>query len=982
MSSSLQSSMHYSPSTSADLSSAQLPVDAGGTRAPSLSVGAAASRSGPLSPSIAKQPHTHTASQSQSSPSTSVALSSGSRRGPSPPSAVQRLSSSLHRSPLIQAVTRTFAARLAGSFTASPVSTTKQLRVHANIVSVSRVDKASVLRSDPNSQHAGSMRRAQGLTSPSHVLSSHAVSHIASQQRGNTHSRQVSTDHSNLQISAIAPSPMRLSTHPDDGPTLRPQPASIDEEAPASPQVEVSRGLVSRGSAGSSVSSRQNEIEQAAQRLRSLDQEIMHRKPSVVLQPVKTRLTQALPELQPSPEQQAEDERVRGRTIDTPPAYTIALDEYQDTPSPSTNLHPIAIPYADTSAPPPTDLSDPVDADTDPASYDPAAPPAATGCGAIVAGTISSFIFSIVYLPFTVAILSQSVVQRRPILPINWQTELTPPYWLFSFALFGFLFCFPFVLVFGLMEDTGIWSVFNNNVRSAIPFTMFFALYLSLFVMLHVATVLYAHIRVDLSVIHSKTRQFHFTLWTLLYTAAIVFEAFQLISPFTSVASLGLHTSTASSDSAAERTYHSWLGSMASVFGVGEWQVADINTFLETFWIAFAVIIFYAFALGYGIQSNMQPSHMAAPVLFEVIPGTLYLSIVGRLFRIFDCDIADDGTYHLNGDSSIECWNNFQHRSMCMSAFMGLLFYSSSAMFVACYRGDASSADDVKFKPVYLVLERTLRDLFAMTTSLISNQLLSRALSYPILIVLTFATYRMRPCSIPTLTRMKVLAQASAVWLLTLSFLADMFRGATDWFDLYVPAMLVWGWVAGVGAYLLYEAWCYWRRWQRRQMRRRTVAVNGSAALQGLQLADDDDDSEVEVAIKLGTLDSPHAIKETQVVIQAAFELPDKPSEPKLPAAVAINVSLSASPSISGPRIDAVSAFTAPTNTTPTSPVRAFNIRQQAIRHTQTAMMADGRRDSVSAQPNVVGSQQCVEWSDPMTAVAGMCEARGSHCRS
>ena len=899
----------------------------------------------------------------------------------------QRLSVSLHsmqRSSVVAGVTQSFASRLAGSFSlcsASPDAIAKALRQRN--VSVSRGSRASVMRAEPSS-HVTSAQRAQGVTSPSFQPSSFRTTRQPPQQQPGPHSRLPSTDHSHLQLSATAPMSIRVSAGSDDGPPQpQPQPplpaALVEVEDALTPRVqqEVSRSGASRLSKADSVSSassRQSEVEQAAQRLRALDQELMTKKPSVMLHPITKRLSVLQREQQQQQQREAErrqqeqlqpeavqDERTRGLPIESPPTYTVKLDS----PPPANAFlsSPDANPLS------PSDPSAPADPALDPALSDPAAPPPATGCGAFIAATISSLIFSIVYLPFTVAILTQSVVQRRPILPINWQKELTGKYWLFSFSLFGFLFCFPFILVFGLLADTGIWSVFNNNVRSAIPFTMLFALYLSLFVMLHVATYLYAQIRADLSEIHSKTRQYHLNLSTLLCTAAIVFEAFQLISPFTSTASLGLHKSSAdATDSARETEYRSWLDSVASVAGVGEWQVSNINTFLETFWIAFSIVIVYAFALGYGIQSNMQPSHFVAPVLFELIPGTFYLSIVGRLFRIFDCSPNGDGTYTLTGNSSVHCWDNYTHRSMCMAAFMGLLFYSSSAMFVACYRGDASGGSGVKFKPVYLVLERTLRDLFAMTTSLISNQILSRAMSFPVLLVLMIATYRMQPCSIPTLTRLKVLAQASAVWLLSLSFLADMFRSVTDWFDVYVPGLLVWGWGAGVAAFALYEAWCYYRRWERRQERRHAVAVDGLRAVEGLQLADDDDESEIETAIELAARDSIHKGKDSPILAEAALrkavhakashdKSTDSPQPP--PTRVAIKID-AASPSSSAsargtPRVDVVSEFVAPVSTTPSSMLRNLNIKQQAIRHTQASAHAQSSwRESVLAQPNMV----------------------------
>ena len=464
-----------------------------------------------------------------------------------------------------------------------------------------------------------------------------------------------------------------------------------------------------------------------------------------------------------------------------------------------------------------------------------APPPKA--CAAFIGGLISSLIFSVVYLPFTVAILTQSAVQRRPILPKDWQTELQGPYWLFAFSLFLFLFVWPFVLVFGLLTHSGMWSIFNNDVDDAIPFTLCLSLYLTLFVCLHLITFYYAHLRVDLRQIHSDVRQLHFNRSTLLCTAAILFEAVQLISPWLSTSSLGLRTLTGSS-----ATYQTQLSNSAVLFDLGGWQVRDINTYLETFWIAFAVIIFYAFALGYGIHSNMQPSHWASGILFELIPGTFYLSIVGRMLSVLNCSPDGEGAYKLGGDDGIECWDTVFHRSMCMASLMGLLFYSSSAMFVACYRGDGSgNPKAVKFKPVYLVLERTLRDLFAMTTGLISEQKLSRALSFPILVVLLSSTAYMQPCSVPSLTRLKLLSQGSAVWLLTWTFVADLFRPVTSWFDEFVPVLVIYGWIGGAVLYLAYEVLCYHRRYGRRERRQSMVGIT----MEDLKaFAKEDDESE------------------------------------------------------------------------------------------------------------------------------------------
>ena len=442
----------------------------------------------------------------------------------------------------------------------------------------------------------------------------------------------------------------------------------------------------------------------------------------------------------------------------------------------------------------------------------------------VVSGSVSTLILSVVYIPFTMAILLQSAVTRQPVLPVNWEKELRSASWLWSFSLFGFMFVLPFVMVFGVLSDCGIWSLQSNDVTAAIPFTLCLALFLTLLAALHLCTVYYAYMRVDLREIHSSVHQFHISPSALLAIAAALFEAFQLISPWLTVQSLGLlGLSDASSDS---NTFRGWLYHAGVVFGIGSWQVQGMNDYMPTFWLAFGIVVLYALALGYGIQSNMQPDHRAAGLLFEFIPGTLYLSIVGRLFSILNCDPDGSGGYVLHGDAAIVCWDNYAHRSMCLAALVALLCYSSSAMFVACYRGDAThSQTSVKYKPLYLVLERTMRDLYAITTSLITDGELSRCLSFPVLLLLLACTVRMQPCSVPSLGRLKVLSQSAAIWLLWVAFTADIARTAGSAYDAIVPGVLVFGWVLLCLVYLAVELLRLWQRRHRQRLRRHSISI-------------------------------------------------------------------------------------------------------------------------------------------------------------
>ena len=484
----------------------------------------------------------------------------------------------------------------------------------------------------------------------------------------------------------------------------------------------------------------------------------------------------------------------------------------------------------------------------------PAAPPRGV-VARFVSASISSLILSVVYIPFTMAILLQSALTGQPVLPINWEKELTGRSWLLSFSLFAFMVAMPPVMLFAVLTDSGLWSLQSNAATSSIPFTLCLALFLSLLTALHLCTIYYAHMRQDLREIHSAVHQFHLSPSALLTTASIVFESFQLISPWLTVQSLGLDNSTGDGDD----DFRGWLHSAGEVFGIGSWQVQGLNSYLATFWTAFSIVMLYAFALGYGIQSNMQPSHRVAPVLFELIPGTLYLSIVGRLFSILNCLPTEGGGYVLQGNASIECWDNSGHRLMCLAALLALLCYSSSAMFVACYRGDAAmSSTSVKFKPRYLVIERTCRDLYAITTSLIRDGELSRCLSFPVLLLLLSCTVGMQPCSIPALSRLKMLSQGSAVWLLFISFTADVARVyAGSYYDAVFPGVLVSGWGALAACYVAFELWNRRQRKRRLRARRSSIATLSQCVMQGLPVPalpppseEDDVDEETETMVQ------------------------------------------------------------------------------------------------------------------------------------
>lgn len=391
---------------------------------------------------------------------------------------------------------------------------------------------------------------------------------------------------------------------------------------------------------------------------------------------------------------------------------------------------------------------------------------------------ISTLIFSAIYIPFTMAILFQSVLNFEPVHPKDWQTALSALAWKSAFILFASVFIFPFVAVYGIL---------NRNGMDFIGFILAISSYLLIFVLLHILTVIYAYMRDDLRVIHAKNNGFRWKAANLISVLSVTFEMLQLAHPFMDVIS-NPNNSTST-----------WYG-FTYITSLSVFTIPEGNTFYFRFWICFFIVIVYALWLGYGIHVNMQPDHKYASILFSFIPGTLYLSIISNLLSTMNCtssgyDSNGNEIYVLQGGSSIQCWTTSEHKSTVMAALIALLLYSSTAMFVACYRGDASGQDSIKYKPIFLVIERTLRDVFAIATTLVTSSFASRGISLAALTLLCLTTGWLSPCSIGTLSRMKLFSQLAAIWLLLCSFISASDASAIVWFKDNIEYIVLVGWL-------------------------------------------------------------------------------------------------------------------------------------------------------------------------------------------
>jgi hypothetical protein len=151
-------------------------------------------------------------------------------------------------------------------------------------------------------------------------------------------------------------------------------------------------------------------------------------------------------------------------------------------------------------------------------------------------------------------------------------------------------------------------------------------------------------------------------------------------------------------------------------------RVALLNVGSEQamYWLLLGYVMLYSGLAGFFVETNRQPNDPIAPLLFEIMPGTLYLTVVSRLISI----VLDTG-YGTRAVGALlvrvtvsllllslllrllvvmcnsiltHCWLNAAHGDAVR--VQSLLFYASTAVFVGVYRGDkASSKSDINYVP-------------------------------------------------------------------------------------------------------------------------------------------------------------------------------------------------------------------------------------------------------------------------------------------
>lgn len=407
-----------------------------------------------------------------------------------------------------------------------------------------------------------------------------------------------------------------------------------------------------------------------------------------------------------------------------------------------------------------------------------------TSFGEFIAASLKTLLFSLIYIPFTITILMQSLVTKRGINPANWESELQGRYWLAAMGFVSFLIICPFIMVYVLANSSGLWGP-SNTISGAVSFSSLFYIYIASYLILHAFTVKYAWMRRELCKVKPFTGRLQCSLGNALALASIFFEFAQFVAPFArraawtqyapgSEEALAMAADPTASPGSGTST-DGWFEAVGHFFSAFALRVEGLDYFRATFWMCFAITAVYALCVGFAILINLLPEDQLSGFFFSFLPGTLYLTVMSKMYSAFACIwIESEKRFVLRDKRDFTCWTTDAHRSLMLAAFFGMVMYSSSAMFVGCYRGDsAGKFSDIKYKPKDVVIERTLRGLFAVCTTLIPSVVAVRVIAMAIVLALASINHFSRPCNIAGVTRLKLGLNIAAIWLFICTFLPN-----------------------------------------------------------------------------------------------------------------------------------------------------------------------------------------------------------------
>lgn len=188
--------------------------------------------------------------------------------------------------------------------------------------------------------------------------------------------------------------------------------------------------------------------------------------------------------------------------------------------------------------------------------------------------------------------------------------------------------------------------------------------------------------------------------------------------------------------------------------------------------VAMVVVAAYVLLVGWFAAGGRSPSHPLGPLVYEFLPGDLYLTLTSRLLH---CAVAHSGlALLLQGASRAEAEAFVgEHGSVAMVslALACLAFYTSSAIFISTYRKDTrASAADVVTLPVFRVVERSLKSLLAFSTVLcLGAPTAQLVVATALTLALTLAVAKLRPMWPRVLDTARLCTLGACLWTIGLA---------------------------------------------------------------------------------------------------------------------------------------------------------------------------------------------------------------------
>ena len=294
--------------------------------------------------------------------------------------------------------------------------------------------------------------------------------------------------------------------------------------------------------------------------------------------------------------------------------------------------------------------------------------------------------YAFAYVPFCMSVVLHALVTRRPIEPCQWKLPDMNSYWYLSLLIMVTGIASAVAVPLSVGGDSN-WA---HHVGGAL-------LGVSLF--FHLLTINYVRLRPSLRHIEPVSAvRWHKPLNLLLATKVLV-EFFQLCSVAAEVEwlppSVGNSSEGNSSSAFSTGQQHFEMLSQSLLFTfdkLGLPELWDIQ-----FYFTLTLLALFVFFVGENIRGNYSPNSFFGLVLYEGLAGGCFLSMV----------------------TSFSGLANTASDSKMVFVLMGVLLYTTPAVFVSIYRSDeVTRSIDINYAPLQVALERVAKEIWAVVVTL------------------------------------------------------------------------------------------------------------------------------------------------------------------------------------------------------------------------------------------------------------------------